>query len=57
MIRKMAEDGEQKLTPNFLAAHGLKRDKGWSILTPEKPLVILRLDAVEKIGLSSPKTV
>ena len=54
VIRRMAEDGKQKLSPNFLAAHGLKSDEGWSSFTPEKPLVILKLDTVEEMGLKSP---
>jgi len=54
VIRRMAEDGNQKLSPNFLAAHGLKNDEGWSSFTTDKPLVILKLDAVEEIGLKSP---
>jgi nitroimidazol reductase NimA-like FMN-containing flavoprotein (pyridoxamine 5'-phosphate oxidase superfamily) len=53
VIRRMAEDGTQKLSPNFLAAHGLKNDEGWSSFTPEKPLVILKLDAVEEMGFKS----
>ena len=53
VITKMAEDGKQKLSPNFLAAHGLKSDEGWSSFTPEKPLVILKLNTVEEIGLKS----
>ena len=53
VIRRMAEDGKQKLSPNFLAAHGLKNDEGWSSFTPEKPLVILKLDAVEEMGFKS----
>ena len=54
VIRRMAEDGKQKLSPNFLAAHGLKSDKEWSSFTPEKPLVILKLAVVEEMGLKSP---
>ena len=54
VIRRMAEEGKQKLSPNFLSAHGLKSDEGWSSFTPEKPLVILKLDMVEEMGLKSP---
>ena len=54
VIRRMAEEGKQKLSPNFLSAHGLKSDEGWSSFTPEKPLVILKLDTVEEMGLKSP---
>jgi len=28
VIRKMAEDGREKLSPRFLAAHGLKMEEG-----------------------------
>ncbi|MFW9906882.1 MAG: pyridoxamine 5'-phosphate oxidase family protein [Candidatus Thorarchaeota archaeon] len=54
VIERMATDGEHKLSPNFLLAHGLKREKGWSSLTPEKPLVIIKLEPTEKIGIKSP---
>lgn len=56
VIRKMAEDGEQKLSINFLAAHGFKKDEGWSSFTPEKPVIIVRLkETTEKMGLKSPE--
>ena len=55
VIRRMAEEGEQKLSPNFLAAHGFKKEEGWSSLTPEKPLIIVKLEDVsQEIGLKSP---
>ena len=55
VIRRMAEEGEQKLSPNFLAAHGFKKEEGWSSFTPEKPLVIVKLENVtQEIGLKSP---
>ncbi len=55
VIRRMAEEGKQKLSPNFLAAHGFKKEEGWSSFTAEKPLVIVRLDNVTQvIGLKSP---
>lgn len=51
----MAEEGEQKLSPNFLAAHGFKKEEGWSSFAPEKPLVIVKLENVtQEIGLKSP---
>ena len=56
VIRKMAEDGEQRLSTNFLAAHGFKKDEGWSSFTPEKPVIIVRLkETTEKMGLKSPE--
>jgi nitroimidazol reductase NimA-like FMN-containing flavoprotein (pyridoxamine 5'-phosphate oxidase superfamily) len=55
IIRRMAEEGEQKLSPNFLAAHGFKKEEGWSSFTPEKPLVMVKLEKVaQEIGLKSP---
>ena len=55
IIRRMAEEGEQKLSPNFLAAHGFKKEEGWSSFTPEKPLVIVKLvNVTQEIGLKSP---
>lgn len=55
VIRRMAEAGEQKLSPNFLAAHGFKKEEGWSSITPEKPLVIVKLENIaQEIGLKSP---
>jgi len=56
VIKKMAEEGKQKLSTNFLAAHGFKKEEGWSSFTPEKPVVIVRLKEVtEEIGLKSPE--
>ena len=55
VIRRMAEEGKQKLSPNFLAAHGFKKEEGWSSFTPEKPLIIVKLEnIVQEIGLKSP---
>ena len=55
-IRKMAEDGKQKLSENFLAAHGFSRQDGWAALSPEKRLEIIKLaDVTETIGLKSPE--
>jgi len=54
-IRRMADDGERMLSENFLVAHGFKKEDGWSSLTPEKPVIIIKLDEVfEEIGLKSP---
>ena len=55
VIKRLAEEGKQKLSTNFLAAHGFKKEEGWSSFTPEKPLVIVKLeDIAEEIGLKSP---
>ncbi len=54
-IEKMAEDGRKKLSTNFLAAHGLRKEDGWISLDPRKPLVIVKLeDIAEQTGLKSP---
>lgn len=56
VIHRMAEEGKLKLSTNFLAAHGFKKEEGWDSFTPEKPLVIVKLRKVtEQIGLKSPK--
>jgi len=56
LINRMAEDGKLKLSTNFLAAHGFKKEEGWDSFTPEKPIVIVKLKKItEKIGLKSPK--
>ena len=56
VINRIAEEGKQKLSTNFLAAHGFKKEHGWSSFTPEKPVVIVKLKEVaEEIGLKSPK--
>jgi len=53
-IERMAEEGKQKLSENFLAAHGFKKEEGWSSFTPEKPIVIFKLEEIaEEIGLKS----
>lgn len=55
VIKTMAEEGKRRLSENFLAAHGLKPEQGWSSLTQETSFIIVKLDKVkEKIGLRSP---
>lgn len=55
VIRSMAEEGKHKLSPNFLAAHGFKKGEDWSSFTPDKPMVIVKLeDIAQEIGLKSP---
>jgi len=54
-IERLAEQGKQRLSENFLAAHGFKKEEGWSSFTPEKPIVILKLEEIaEEIALKSP---
>jgi nitroimidazol reductase NimA-like FMN-containing flavoprotein (pyridoxamine 5'-phosphate oxidase superfamily) len=55
-IRKIAEDGQQELSTRFLAAHGFAQEAGWSSLTPDRPVVIVKLTRVtETVGLKSPE--
>jgi nitroimidazol reductase NimA-like FMN-containing flavoprotein (pyridoxamine 5'-phosphate oxidase superfamily) len=54
-IEKMAEGGKQKLSANFLIAHGFSQGSDWTEFTADKPILIIKLDEVtEKIGLKSP---
>lgn len=56
VIRRMAKEGKQKVSVNFLAAHGFKKEEGWSSFTPEKPLVVVKLvEITEEVGLKSPQ--
>lgn len=56
VIQKLAEEGKQKLSPNFLPAHGFKKEDGWDSLNPtNNSLVVLKLgDINQRIGLKSP---
>jgi hypothetical protein len=54
-IRKMAEVGKQKLSPNFLVAHGFSKGSDWGAFSEEKPILIIKLGKVtERTGLKSP---
>jgi len=55
-LKKLAEEGETKLSLNFLPAHGFDKEDGWSSLTlNETPLVVIRLENItQEIGLKSP---
>ncbi len=54
-IEKMAEVGKQKISKNFLLAHGFSMGSDWSDFTLDKPILIIKLDEViERIGLKSP---
>ena len=54
-IRKLSEVGNERLSENFLAAHGFSSDEGWDSLSPEKSLEIYKLEKVnETVGLRSP---
>jgi len=55
-IKKLAEEGKRRLSKNFLAAHGFNAEDGWDSLSPEKPLIIVKLETVtDVVGLKSPK--
>jgi nitroimidazol reductase NimA-like FMN-containing flavoprotein (pyridoxamine 5'-phosphate oxidase superfamily) len=55
-LQKLAKEGKQKLSPNFLPAHGFKKEDGWNSLTPKNSsLVAIKLDKItQEIGLKSP---
>ena len=54
-IKKMAEAGKQRLSPNFLVAHGFSQGSDWGAFSEDKPILIIKLDEVtEKTGLKSP---
>lgn len=54
-IEKMANTAKTKrLSENFLLAHGFPIEKGWSYLTPENPMIIVKLENLtDQIGLKS----
>lgn len=53
-IERMAEEAEKRLAPDFLTAHGLRKENGWKALTPEKPLTIVKLaNMVQQTALKS----
>jgi len=55
VINQMAEEGKQNLSTNFLVAHGFKKEHGWASFTPEKPVVIVKLEEIaETVGIKSP---
>ncbi len=54
-IEKMAEIGKQRLSPNFLVAHGFSKGSNWGAFSADKPIFIIKLDEVtERTGLKSP---
>ena len=54
-INNLAEEGKNRISTNFLAAHGVKKEEGWEAFVPERPLLIIKLKEIaEKIGLKSP---
>ncbi|MCW4030864.1 MAG: pyridoxamine 5'-phosphate oxidase family protein [Candidatus Bathyarchaeota archaeon] len=55
-LKKLAEEGEEKLSTNFLHAHGFKKEDGWlSLNSADVSLVVIKLDHItQEIGLKSP---
>jgi len=55
-IDSLSKLGETQLSTNFLVAHGITPDEGWSSFSAEKPFVIVKLvDVVHLVGLRSPR--
>lgn len=55
VIEKMSEIGKEKLSPNFLFAHGFDNKAGWSILNEDQGMLIVKLvDVKTEKGLKSP---
>ena len=56
VIEKMRLFGKERLSRNFLAAHGLRADENWDSLTEAQSVVIVKLHPiVAKSGLKSPE--
>jgi len=56
VIEKMRLFGKERLSRNFLAAHGLRADENWDSLTKAQSVVIVKLHPmVAESGLKSPE--
>ncbi|MDH5391354.1 MAG: pyridoxamine 5'-phosphate oxidase family protein [Candidatus Bathyarchaeota archaeon] len=56
VVKNMRELGKEKLSKNFLVAHGFAANGNWDSFTAEKPLLIIKLEhPVEESGLKSPQ--
>ena len=54
-IKAIVETGTRNLSANFVAVHGFKKEDGWSSITTDKPMIVVRLaKVIERIGLKSP---
>ena len=54
-IDKISEIGKAKLSPHFLYAHGFDGKDGWSTLSADKEILIVKLNKItSKKGLKSP---
>lgn len=57
VLTRMAEVGSERLSTNFLAAHGLKKSDGWHALATATNLTIMKLiNIIETIALGSPQS-
>jgi nitroimidazol reductase NimA-like FMN-containing flavoprotein (pyridoxamine 5'-phosphate oxidase superfamily) len=55
VIEKMVETGKEKISPQFLFAHGFDSKEGWGILNEDQEMLIVKLYKVKaKRGLKSP---
>lgn len=53
-LHKMAEVGRQRLSPNFLVAHGFSKGSEWLNFSENQKILIIKLEVTEKMGLKSP---
>jgi nitroimidazol reductase NimA-like FMN-containing flavoprotein (pyridoxamine 5'-phosphate oxidase superfamily) len=54
VMEKFFEVGKNRLSTNFLEAHGFSKELDWSVFSQEKQLLFLKLDDIkERIGLKS----
>lgn len=53
-IEEMVALGKQRLSSNFLVAHGFSQGSSWEVFAPDKPILIIKLEVTEKTGLKSP---
>lgn len=54
VIRKMALEGEKRLSTKFLAAHGLGEGSDWSSFKDKESMTIVEFLTLEAVGLKSP---
>jgi len=53
-VQKMAELGKNRLSPNFLVAHGFSKGSEWLSFSESQEILIIKLEVTEKMGLKSP---
>ena len=55
VVKLFAESGSKRLSPKFLAAHGLRPEDGWESFNTSKKFTIIKLVEIRDwIGLKSP---